>query len=93
MGFSVTPKAHILFEHSSGQFRSFQGLVDKGKDFVKKSPQQGMRLTYITSRMSANFEAKQKSMLAIDWRRINPNVENKQTKVNSQTRRKKGAKY
>ena len=89
MAFSVTPKDHILFEHSSRQFRSFQGLVDKGEDFVEKAHQQGMRLKYITSRMSTNFEAKQKSMLAIDWRRTNPNVENEQTKVDSQARRKK----
>lgn len=93
MAFSVTPIAHILFEHSSGQFQSFQGLVDKGEDFVENAHQQGMCLTYITSQMSTNFEAKQKSMLAIDWRRTNPNVENEQTKVDSQARRKKGAKY
>ena len=55
MAFSVTPKAHILFEHSSGQFRSFQGLVDKGEDFVEKAHQHGMRLAYIISRMSSNF--------------------------------------
>ena len=57
MEFSITPKAHILFEHSAIQFRSFEGLVDKGEDFVEKAHQQGMRLLYITSRISANFEA------------------------------------
>ena len=46
-------------------------------------------MTYITSRMSCNFEAKQKSMLAIDWRRTNPEVESQQTKVDLQARRRK----
>ena len=89
MGFSVIPRAHILLQHSSDQFRSFQGLVDKGENFVENAHQQDMHLSYITSRMSANFEAKQKSMLAIDWRRTNPEVESQQTKVDLQARRRK----
>ena len=59
MGFSVTPKAHILFKHTVAQYRTLQGLVDKGEDFVEKAHQQGKRLSYITSRMSSNFKAKQ----------------------------------
>ena len=31
MEFSITPKGHILFEHSVAQFFSFEGLVDKAK--------------------------------------------------------------
>ena len=89
MGFSVTPKAHILFNHTVAQYRTLQGLVDKGEDFVEKAHQQGKRLSYITSRMSSSFEAKQKSMLAIDWRRTNPDVESQQTNVDLLARRRK----
>ena len=46
MGFSVTPKAHILFNHTVAQYRTLHGVVDKGEDFVEKAHQQGKRLSY-----------------------------------------------
>ena len=42
LGFSITPKAHILFYHVCDQQRLYEGLLDKCEDWIEQSHQTGI---------------------------------------------------
>ena len=46
---SITPKMHILLEHTVEQVIRFGGISDKVEDFVEKSHQIGKRLDYLVA--------------------------------------------
>ena len=89
LGFSITPKAHILFEHVCDQQREYGGLADKCEDWIEQSHQTGMRLEYLTSRMPKKYESKQLTQLSIFWRQSNPSVEQYNRKAMELTSRKR----
>ena len=68
MGFSITPKAHILFNHVCAQQRLYGGLADKCEDWIEQSHQTGMRLEHLTSQMPKKYRSKQTVQLSIFWR-------------------------
>jgi len=89
LGFSITPKAHILFEHVCDQQREYGGLADKCEDWIEQSHQTGMRLEHLTSRMPKKYQSKHLTQLTIFWRQSNPTVERYNTKAVALTSRKR----
>ena len=72
---SITPKAHILFEHAVPQFEALGGIADKVEDFVEKSHQEGKRLDNLTSRMPSQcYRQQQLVQIQRLWRSNHPNI-------------------
>ena len=87
MGFSITPKAHLLFEHLIEQMLRFDGIGDKTEDFCERAHQEQSRYSKITHRMPVA-----KGMLLdlkMDRRRNNPHIKRKISEVSKATSRKK----
>ena len=59
VGLSKSPKAHILFNPAATQQKLFEGLGEKGEDFVELAHQQRLRLEQITRHMAKKYEGKQ----------------------------------
>ena len=72
---SITPKAHILFEHAIPQFEKYGGIADKVEDFVEKAHQEGKRMDHLTSRMPKQCY-RQQQLIHIQrmWINKNPGV-------------------
>ena len=72
---SITPKAHILFEHAVDQFEKYGGIADKVEDFVEKAHKEGKRMDHLTSRMP-NQCYRQQQLIHIQrmWINKNPGV-------------------
>ena len=90
MGFSVTPKAHLLFVHLIAQMIKFGGIGDKTEDFCERSHQEQARYSRITHRMPVG-----KGMvldMRMDWRRNNPVIKKQIFQVRKQCSRKKSKK-
>lgn len=80
---SVTPKAHILFEHVVPLSRKFGGLGDKVEEFIEEMHQQQKRQTQLVSRMSAGFEAQMRTTHRNLWMNNHPLVERELANVNT----------
>ena len=50
---NVTPKIHILFNHTISQYKRYGGIANKVEDFVEKFHQVGKQLDHLVSRMSS----------------------------------------
>ena len=51
MNLNVTPKAHILFDHTMTQVHLLGGIADLAEDFVEKAHQTGKKLDHLVARM------------------------------------------
>ena len=75
MELSVTPKAHILFDHAVDQYVAFGGIADKVEDFVEKAHQHGKRLDALTTRMPAKcYRLQQLVHIKRLWIQRNPSI-------------------
>ena len=88
-GISITPKAHVLFDHAIEQYSRVGGIADKAEDFVEKFHQTEKSLSHIVARMTKQCY-KQKELIKI--RRLftmkNPFVKQQQEKVCQESKRK-----
>ena len=50
---TITPKMHILTNHTIDQVIQFGGIVDKVEDFVEKFHQTGKRLDHLVAQMNS----------------------------------------
>ena len=51
---SITPKAHVLFDHTLEQVIEFGGIADKVEDYVEKAHRIGKKLDHFTSHLKSN---------------------------------------
>ena len=85
--FSITTKAHLLFEHLVDQMERFHGIGDKTEDFCERNHQEQSRYSRITSRMPVG-----EGMLLdmrMDRRRNDPEIKRQIREVEKATSRKK----
>ena len=74
MGFSLTAKAHLIFDHSCADQRRFGGLGDKIEDFIEKKHQSQKNLDYVTMRQSSKI-AQAQTQSKYEWMMNNPFLE------------------
>ena len=55
---SITPKCHILFDHTFHQVKSHNGIADLVEDYVKHAHQTGKQLDHLVARISSPFFCK-----------------------------------
>ena len=89
LGFSITPKAHILFDRVCDQQWLYEGLSDKREDWIEQSHQMGIRLENLTSRILKKYESKQTTQLSIFWRQTYPSLQSHNKFVMELTSRKR----
>ena len=87
MGLSVTPKAHLIFEHAADDQERLGGLGDKIEDPLEKRHQEQMQYDAMLNRMPCGFETKRKTQLKYEWRNSNPLVIEQIKKVKELTSR------
>ena len=90
LGFSVTPKAHILEDHAVKQMRRLGGLGDYLEDFIELSHQSGKRREWQTKGLT-NFEQRHASQMQTERRRTDTAVEERVTDVNKPKRKRQAA--
>ena len=73
MGFSVTPKAHLIFTHAARDQELFGGLGDKIEDSLERIHQEQVRYDCVTMRMRGR-ERKLRRQAKMRWRDGNPEV-------------------
>ena len=88
-GINITPKAHVMFDHTIEQFcRIPGGIADKAEDFVEKFHQTAKELEHITARMPKQCY-RQKQVIQVRRRlaRNHPHVQRQQEKVRKALKR------
>ena len=84
----ITPKAHVLFEHTVEQFENFGGIADKVEDFVEKAHQEGKRLEHLTSRMPKQcYRQMQLVQIQRMWIQNHPKIQERIKKVHTSCKR------
>ena len=86
----VTPKAHILFDHTVEQIRFFEGISDLVEDFIERSHQMGKKLDHLVARMSSQgFRKQELTKIRRRWLSNDPFVLKQLSKVHDLNKRKK----
>ena len=88
MCLSITPKAHLVFDHAADDQLKFGGLGDKIEDPLKKRHHEQMWLDHILNKMTGGFEQKMTTQLKYEWCNNHPLVVDHIDCVHSLTRRK-----
>ena len=74
---SMTPKMHILCNHTIKQVKQFGGIADKVEDFVEKSHQVGKKLDALVARMKSQcFRQQELVKIRHQWLSSDPSVSN-----------------
>jgi hypothetical protein len=89
MGLSITPKAHLVFDHAADDQLKYGGIGDKIEDPLEKRHQEQMRLDNILNKMSGGFQKKMTTQLKYEWRNTHPLVMDHIACVHSLTTRKR----
>ena len=89
MCLSITPKAHLIFDHSADDQLKYGGIGDKIEDPLEKRHQEQMRLDHILNKMTGCFKHKMTTQLKYEWRNTHPLVMDHIDSVHSLTRRKR----
>ena len=85
----VTPKAHILFDHTIDQMRFFEGISDLVEDFIERAHQIGKKLDHLVARMrSQGFQKQELAKIRRQWLSNDPEVLKQQSRVNISRKRK-----
>ena len=84
MGFSITPKAHLVFTHAIKDMIDFGGLGDKIEDSLERTHQEQRRYDHVTMRM-AGCAKKLRRQAGMRWRNGNPEVISWMKKVKDET--------
>ena len=73
---TITPKMHILTNHTIDQVIRFGGIADKVEDFVEKYHQTGKRLDHLVARMNSRcFRQQELVKIRRQWISNDPSVE------------------
>ena len=84
---SVTPKAHLLFNHAVAASRKFGGLGDKVEEFVEEMHQHSKKQHHLVCRMSGGFEQQMHTTHRNLWVKSHPLVEREGEKVDAYKKR------
>ena len=87
MGFSETPKAHLIFWHTADDQKRWKGLGDKTEDALERIHQTQKRHDAITMRMRGGDERRLKRQAIMSWREGDPRVDERIAAVVDQTAR------
>ena len=72
---NITPKCHILFDHTIEQVVKRKGIADLAEDFVEKSHQAGKRLDHLVSRMNSQCFCQQELVkIRRRWLKSDPQI-------------------
>ena len=83
LALSVTPKAHLLFNHAVAASRNFGGLGDKVEEFVEEMHQHSKKQHHLVCRMSGGFEQQMHTTHRNLWVKSHPLVEREGEKVDA----------
>ena len=89
LGFSITPKAHLLFLHAYNDMVRFDGISDKTEDFIKKRNQDQKRFDAITHRQSKTTQQLVTQDM-MEWREEDPLVKQYIVDVTKENKRSGG---
>ena len=88
MGFSETPKAHLIFYHAADDQEMWGGLGDKTEDALERIHQTQKAQDCMTMRMSGGHPAQLKRQSETTWRNDHPNIKDRILEVRRKTERK-----
>ena len=89
MELSITPKAHLIFDHAADDQELFNGLGDKIEDPLEKRHQIQVKLNVILNKMKGGFVRQMQTQLKYEWRNNNPLVQTQIERVRELTTRKR----
>ena len=87
MGFSDTPKAHLLFLHTPDDQKRWKGLGDKTEDALERIHQTQKRHDATTMRMRGGDCKRLERQAIMSWRESDPRVDERIAAVVEQTAR------
>ena len=86
---SMTPKMHILCNHTIKQVKRFGGIADKVEDFVEKSHQVGNKLDALVARMQSQcFRQQELVKIRRQWLSSDPAVSKQICHIHQSKKRK-----
>ena len=83
MNLSITPKAHLVFEHAADDQMTFGGIGDKVEDHLETRHQEQGRYDHILLKMQGSFKARMNRQLKYEWRNLDVRVQKQVELVNS----------
>ena len=85
---SITPKCHILFDHTIDQVRTHNGIADLVEDYVEHAHQVGKKLDHLVARLSSqNFREKELMKIRRQWLGNDPLIQDQLQHVKVITKR------
>ena len=86
---SITPKCHILFDHTMDQVKSHNGIADLVEDYVEHAHQTGKQLNHLVAHISSPF-FREKELVKIrrQWLTNDPLIQQQLQKVRETTKRR-----
>ena len=87
MGFSETPKAHLIFYHAADDQQRWGGLGDKTEDALERIHQTQKAHDCVTMRMRGGHGVELQRQAVIEWRESDPRVTDRIRLINHLSKR------
>ena len=86
---SVTPKCHILFDHTMDQVKAHNGIADLVEDYVEHAHQAGKQLDHLVARINSQcFRQKEMMKIRRQWLGNDPLIQQQLQHIHTITKRR-----
>ena len=87
---NVTPKCHVLFDHTMNQVENLNGIADLAEDYLERAHQTGKQLDHLVARMNCQcFRQQELVKIRRQWLASDPRVIQQVSNVTASRQRRK----